>query len=106
MLNEEPVVALGLFAVGAPPHQHPPAAEPLPGENEFKVPATQHLLGRLRALRSPEAAVPQLHGPASVLALGNGAFKIPVVEWMILHLDCEATHFRIERRAPGDSPGF
>ena len=103
VLDQKPIVALGLVFVVAHTHQHPAAFELLAVQHEFEIALGQHLFGI--AVGRPEAAIPQKNRAAAILALGNGAFEIAIIEGMILKLHRQALFGGIERRPACHRPG-
>ena len=47
------------------------------------------LIGALRILADPIAAIPNHDGASAILAFRNGAFEIAVIQRMVLDLDCK-----------------
>ena len=88
MLDQQPVGALAAVAVAAACAPGPSCrAAARPSSENFKSPARSASCGDFRALGSPIAPVPELHGAAAVLARRDGAFEVAVVERVILDLD-------------------
>src|SRR5262249_41914126 len=106
VLYEQPVVTTTVRTVVAHADQHPTAVQALPFELEPESPLPQHIERSTLAFRLPETPIPQLHRAATVLPLGDGALEVSIIEWVVLDLDREAFHLRVEGRCPGDRPGL
>ena len=82
------------------------AMQSLALEGELEIALRQRLLGGLRSLGLPIAAVPQHDRAAAILTLGDRPFEVAIIERMIFDLDRKPLVMRVERRPFGHSPGF
>ncbi len=105
-LDQQPVGALGPFAVLVEANQMPGALHAAAIEHCGEVPLLQLRLDAHRAVGAPIASVPQHHCAAAILALGDGALEVTVVEGMVLDFDRQAPFVGVERRPARHRPGL
>ena len=104
--DQQPVGSLPSVPVMLHPHKDETPVQTFAIERELEIAFFQCLFWRHRALRLPISAVPQLHRTATILAFGDRAFEVPVIQRVVLNLDCEALVMRVQGRTFGDSPRF
>jgi hypothetical protein len=85
MLDQKPVRSLFVFPL-AHPGQDPATMEllTLPGEIQLAL-----LIGALRTLAGPIAAIPNHDVASAILAFRNGPFEIALIQRMVPDLDCK-----------------
>src|SRR5665647_404319 len=108
LLDEQPVLAgagaLVRLRGGVHAHEHPSSVEPPTGEAELELAATIARLGVADGLPAP--GVPEHHRTAAVFAFGDHPLEAPVLERVILNVQCEAADGRVHAGALRHRPAL
>ncbi len=103
LLDEQPLLALRPGAT-AGAHQREGPAQLVALELEEQLPSPEPLVDVLQ--RRPAPAIPHDHRPGAVVPLGDHALEVRVLDRVVLHVDREALHRRVEggplRHRPGE----
>ena len=103
VLDQQPLI---LFLAAPDFHQNKTSLQFFPVQREFQIPFRQLRLSAERSFGFVRAAVPDDHIPGAVLPGGNLSLELAIFKWMILHVDRQPLHARIQRRPLRHRPGL
>ncbi len=89
--------------VGLQPDQRPFPDQPFAVQHHLDLALAERLI-EVRLLRLPRPRVPHLHRASAVVAGRNRPLERPIIQRMVLDLDCQPLDRDVARRRLGDRP--